>query len=107
MDRIYPDRQPFDLPDDEQIFHTVFDLNDRYQVPGARYRFTGTTEKCDHCPASWRGIAGDDGRLKVALTANSDLGDSWEWADDPTYLEKFSALGMRLTINNIVYAMTH
>jgi hypothetical protein len=107
MGRVIPDRQPIDLPDDERAFHTVYDLSDRYQVPGARYRQTGVTEKCQGCPAQWRGIYDDKGRLVVALTPNSDLGDSWEWADDPTYLEKFSALGIRIGVNYIVYAMTH
>ncbi len=43
----------------------------------------------------------------VAISFNSDIGDSWEWADDPRYPEKYSALGVRLGINYIVYAMTH
>jgi Domain of unknown function (DUF4159) len=38
---------------------------------------------------------------------NSDIGDSWEWADDPHYLEKFSALGIRIGVNYIVYSMSH
>jgi hypothetical protein len=32
--------------------------------------------------------------------------DSW-CADDPRYEEKFSALGIRIGINNIMYAFTH
>ena len=31
----------------------------------------------------WRGIYDDHGRVMVAMTYNSDVGDSWEWADDP------------------------
>jgi hypothetical protein len=38
---------------------------------------------------------------------NSDLGDSWEYADDPGYPEKYSSLGIRTAVNYIVYAMTH
>jgi hypothetical protein len=49
----------------------------------------------------------DKGRVIVAMTFESDLGDSWEWADDPRYEERFSALGFRIGINYIVYAMTH
>jgi hypothetical protein len=107
MHRVFPDREPVDIDDRDPIFHAVFDLNDRYQVPGARYLSTGVTWKCDGCPAAWRGIYDDKGRLMVAMTPNSDLGDSWEWADDPRYLEKFSALGIRIGVNYIVYAMTH
>ncbi|HEY6344426.1 MAG TPA: DUF4159 domain-containing protein [Bryobacteraceae bacterium] len=105
--RVFPDRKAVDIDDRDPIFHTVYDLNDRYQVPGARYRGTGITEKCAGCPPAWRGIYDDKHRVIAAMTFDSDLGDSWEWADDPTYEEKFSALGIRIGINYIVYAMTH
>jgi hypothetical protein len=107
MTRVFPDRPVVDLDDSNPIFHTLYDLDDRYQVPGARYIWSGVTWKCEGCPAHWRGIFDDKGRLMVALTPNSDIGDSWEWADDPHYLEKFSALGIRIGVNYIVYAMTH
>jgi Domain of unknown function (DUF4159) len=45
--------------------------------------------------------------LMVAITQNSDLGDSWEWADAPEYPERYSALGIRIGVNYITYAMTH
>ena len=107
MRRVFPDREVVDIDDRDPIFHSVYDLNDRYQVPGARYLSTGVTWKCDGCPAAWRGIYDDKGRLMVAMTPNSDLGDSWEWADDPRYEERFSALGIRIGVNYIIYAMTH
>ena len=107
MSRVLPGRPVVDLPEDDPILHSVYDLADRYQVPGARYVYTGVTEKCENCPARWRGIYDDHGRLMVAITFQSDLGDSWEWADDPRYEERFSALGIRIGVNYIVYAMTH
>ena len=57
--------------------------------------------------AHWRGIYDDNGRLMVAICHNMDLGDSWENADEPQYPQKFSALGIRIGVNYIVYAMTH
>jgi hypothetical protein len=107
MHRVFPDRAIVELPDDDPIFHTVYSLDNRYQVPGARYLSTGVTYKCDGCPAHWRGIYDDHGRLMVAMTVNSDLGDSWEFADDPRYDEKYSALGIRIGVNYVIYAMTH
>ena len=107
MQQVFPDRPIVDIPNGDSIFHTVYDLDDRYQVPGARYLSTGVTYKCDGCPARWRGIYDDRGRLMVAICFNSDLGDSWEWADDPRYDEKFSALGIRIGINYLLYSMTH
>ena len=107
MKRVLPESTAVDLDNSSPIFHSVYDLDNRYQVPGARYLSTGVTEKCEDCPPYWRGIYDDKGRVIVALTMDSDLGDSWEWADDPRYEERFSALGIRIGVNYIIYAMTH
>jgi hypothetical protein len=107
MKRVFPDREPVEIPEPDSMLHTVYDLKDRYQVPGARYRFTGITEKCEGCPPAWRGIYDDHGRVMAAIVFDSDLGDSWEWADDPSYEERFSALGIRIGVNYVVYGMTH
>ena len=105
--RVFPEREIVDIQNPESIFHSVYDLNDRYQVPGARYRGTGVTEKCSGCPPAWKAIYDDKGRVMVAMTFDSDVGDSWEFADDPSYDEKYSELGIRIGINYIVYSMTH
>jgi hypothetical protein len=107
MNRVLPGGIPVDLEDSSPIFHSVYDLTDRYQVPGARYIGSNIYEKCAGCPARWRGIYDDKGRIQVAMTFDSDLGDSWEFADDPRYEERFSALGIRIGVNYILYAMTH
>ena len=110
MQKVFPNRPIVDIPDKDAIFHTVFDLDDRYQVPGAQYLQSGKVyEKNERegSPAHWRGIYDDNGRLMVAICHNMDLGDSWENADDPRYPEKFSALGIRIGIDYLIYAMTH
>jgi len=53
------------------------------------------------------GVFDDKGRIMVAVTSNSDIGDSWEFADVPAYPEKFSALGIRIGVNYVVYGFTH
>ena len=35
MRSVFPDRAVVDLEDKEQLFHSIYDLDDRYQVPGA------------------------------------------------------------------------
>ena len=49
----------------------------------------------------------DHGRVMIAISYNSDIGDAWEYADDPYYPEKFSGLAIRIGVNYILYAMTH
>jgi hypothetical protein len=107
MQKVLPGKAIVDLPDADAIFHTVFDLDDRYQVPGAQYLNSGHEYEKDGYQPRWRGIYDDNGRLMVAICHNMDLGDSWENADDPRYPEKFSALGIRIGVNYLIYSMTH
>ncbi|MGA3258114.1 MAG: DUF4159 domain-containing protein [Bryobacteraceae bacterium] len=98
-----------EIDDDDPIFHTVYDLDQRIQVPGEAHLRAGY--KSNNGPSSrgahWRGIYDDKGRIIVAISYNSDIGDAWEWADDPRYPAKFADLAIRLGVNYIVYAMTH
>jgi hypothetical protein len=105
MKKVFPDRPIEEIDDKDAIFHTVYDLDDRYRITGAEHLRTGY--KSDGVVAHWRGIFDDKRRVMVAISFNSDIGDSWEWADSPRYPEKFSALGIRIGVNYIVYAMTH
>jgi hypothetical protein len=107
MKRVFPDRDIVDIPNDDSIFHSIYDLGNRYQVPGAQYLRSGRTYEQDGFRATWRGIYDDKHRLMVAICHNMDLGDSWEWADDPRYDEKFSSLGFKIAVNYIAYSMTH
>ena len=108
MKLVFPDRAIVDIPNDDPIFHVLYDLNDRFQVPGEEHLRQG----CKNCEnggrgAHWRAIYDDNGRVMIAISYNSDLGDAWEYADDPYYPEKASSLAMRVGINYIVYSMTH
>jgi hypothetical protein len=105
MKMVFPDRPIVDIPNDDPIFHTVFDLNDRYRITGAEHLDSGY--KKDGRVARWEGIYDDKGRIMVAISLNSDIGDSWEWSDDQWYPLKFSDLGIRIGVNYVVYAMTH
>jgi hypothetical protein len=107
MRKVFPDRPIVDIPNDDPIFHVLWDLSDRFQVPGQQYLFSGSLYEQDGIDPHWRGIYDDQGRIMVAICHDMDLGDSWEHADNPEYPEKFSAMGMRIAVNYIVYAMTH
>jgi len=107
MHKVFPNRPIVEIENDDPIFHTVFDLDHRYQVPGEQYVYTHRTYEKDGTVPRWRAIRDDDGRIMVAICHNMDLGDSWEHADDVSYPAKFSALGIRIGINYITYAFTH
>src|SRR5277367_4100373 len=105
MKMVFPDRELVDIPNDDPIFHTLFDLDDRFQIPGAAHLATG--HKKDGYVAHWKGVYDDKGRIMVAFSQNSDIGDSWEFLDDPRYPVRFSALGTKIGVNYVIYAMTH
>jgi hypothetical protein len=105
MKMVFPERPIVDIPNSDPIFHIVFDLDDRYQIPGAEHLNTGY--KKDGRVPRWEGIYDDKGRVMVAISLNSDIGDSWEWSDDQRYPLKYSKLGLEIGVNYVVYAMTH
>ena len=107
MKLVFPDRDVVEIENSDAIFHTVYDLDDRYQIAGQWSLRTGRTYRADGEKDHWLGIYDDHGRVMVAMSFNSDVGDSWEWADDPRYPEKYSALGFRIGVNYVIYAMTH
>jgi hypothetical protein len=104
---VFPDRPIEDLTDKDEIFHVLYDLSERFQVPGEQYVGTGRTYEKDGYIPEWRAIKDDRGRVMVAICHNMHLGDAWEWADDPRYPEKFASLAFRLGINYVMYGMTH
>jgi hypothetical protein len=105
MHRVFPDRPIVEIEDSDAIFHTVYDLEDRPQIPGAAHFRLGY--KNDGIGAHWRAICDDKGRIMVAISYNSDIGDAWEYADEPRYPEKFAGLAIRIGVNYVVYSMTH
>jgi Domain of unknown function (DUF4159) len=104
--KVFPDRSVVDIPDDDPIFHVLYDLDDRFQVPGLQYVYTGRTYEKDGVVPHWRAIYDQKGRIQVAICHDMDLGDAWEWADDPQYPEKYASLAFRIGINYIIYSMT-
>ena len=105
--KAFPEYPIRDIEDADAIFHTVYDLNDRYQIPGQAHLYNGYKGGADGRGAHWRGIFDAQGRVMVAISYNSDVGDAWEYADDPRYPARFADLAIRLGVNYIVYSMTH
>ncbi len=104
--RILPNSSIVELKDDDPIFHTVYDLSERIQVSGFNIVYGTPFERGGVVP-HWRAVVDQKGRVQVAICFNMDVGDSWEWADFPPYPERLSSLGLRLGVNNVIYAMSH
>ena len=98
--------QVVELTDSDPAFHVLFDLKNRIRVPGANVVHGSGIERGGTVP-HWRGVLDSKGRMMVAISFNMDIGDGWEFADDPDYPERFSSEAIRLGTNYVIYALTH
>ena len=107
--RIFPEYPIEQLDMKHEVFHSFFDVDQVMQIPniGNGRRGGRTWEVADDTEPRILGISNDKGRLMTVITYNSDLGDAWEWMDDPDYPEVYSSQAYRMGLNFIVYAMSH
>lgn len=111
---VFPDREPVELPLEHPIFHCVYDLAEKPQIPAIGQALAGrsagiTWERHDAKEPHYRAIFDDKGRMMVIICHNTDLGDGWEReGEDPWYFREFSEKkAYPLGINIVFYAMTH
>ncbi|HEX9886808.1 MAG TPA: DUF4159 domain-containing protein [Longimicrobiales bacterium] len=106
--RVLPGRQIVRLDLDHDLFKTFYDITEIKQVPGVRRgRSGGPTWENDGYTPYVLGIHDDQGRLMVVINWNTDLGDAWEWAEDPYYPLEYSTFAYEMGANMIVYGMSH
>lgn len=107
LNRVFPDRHWEDIPNNDPIFHTLYDIDDRVQIPGAQFLESGRTYERDGVDPHWRAVTDDKGRIVVAICHDMDLGDAWEHSDNPQYPENYASLAYRIAMNYFVYDLTH
>ena len=117
--RVFPDREAKELPIEHEIFHCVFPLKEKPQIPNVGLgtasqmpghpRYGVTWEQDDARTPHYRAIKDDNDRIMVMICHNTDLGDGWEReGENEVYFRAFSEKwAYPLGINIIVYAMTH
>ena len=108
MRRVFPEFPIVEVPRDHEIFSAFYDIEEIIQVPNVGQAAEGgPTHERDGYVAHCRGIFDEDGRLLVVINWNTDLGDAWEWAEQPHYSLKYSTYAYQIGVNFIVYAMSH
>ncbi|MQA91990.1 MAG: DUF4159 domain-containing protein [Gemmatimonas sp.] len=107
--RILPEYEIVDIGLDHPIFSTFYEIDEIIQVPNVGQGIAGgpTHENGEtgRIPRV-RGIFDEQGRLMVIINWNTDLGDAWEWAEDPAYPLQYSTYAYQMAANFIVYAMS-
>ena len=111
MQRVLPERNIVEIPPEHPVLTAFYNIEEIIQVPNIRQGWAsvhgGPTHEYDGFIPHLRGIFDDEGRLMVLINWNTDLGDAWEWADDPGYPLKFSTYAFEIGINFVIYGMTH
>ena len=105
--RVLPEYPIVDVPLDHPVFKTVYDIDEIVQVPSIGNAQGGPTWERDGYEPQVKGIFDEDGRLMVIINWNTDIGDAWEWAENPYYPLRYSTYAIEITVNIIVYAMSH
>lgn len=116
LKQIFPDRKMEEIPLEHEIFHMVFPIKVKPQIPHIRFAEyvinQGITYEFDK-PGSehvhYRGYFDDKRRLMMVICWNTDTGEGWEQeGSDPWYFREFSEkYAYPLGINIIFYALTH
>jgi hypothetical protein len=103
---INPRMEATELENGDPAFHVLFDMGERIRVPGANVVHGSGIERGGTVP-HWRAIRDSKDRMNIAISFNQDMGDGWEFADDPYYPERYSSEAIRLGVSYAIYAMTH
>ena len=113
MNRVLPGRTPTELTLDHPIFHEIFLIKEKPQVPDIRtWRQGGAYEThgdmTDHAP-HFLAYFDDHGRMIALLCHNNDLSDGWEReGENPDYFTQFSERwSFPMAINILFYVMSH
>ena len=108
MRRVLPGRPIVELPPEHPLFTTFYDITEILQVPNVRQAaWGGPTYERDGYVPHVRAILDDHGEIMVLINWNTDLGDAWEWAEDPRYPLRYSTYAYEVGANMIVYGMSH
>lgn len=105
--KIVPEYEIKDLPLSHPIFHSYLDVEEVVQVPNIYNAQRGVTSEKGGIVPHYMGIENKNGRLIAFISRNCDMGDAWEWINDPSYPTKYGLPAYKVGINVVIYAMSH
>jgi len=105
--KIDPEFEIQDLPLSHPIFHSYLDVEEVVQVPNIYNAQRGVTSEKGGIVPHYMGVVNKKGRVVGFISRNCDMGDAWEWINDPSYPVKYGLPAYKVGINVVIYAMSH
>ena len=105
--KIDPELEIHDLPLSHPIFHSYLDVEEVVQVPNVYNAQRGVTSEKGGIVPHYMGVLNKKGRVVGFISRNCDMGDAWEWINDPSYPVKYGLPAYKVGINVVIYAMSH
>jgi hypothetical protein len=97
MKQVFPNRDFVEMNIEHPLFHTHYELPTLDVIPPYEVA----------APPKFYGYYDDHGRLCMIINLNHDLGDFWEWIDQPMYPLAPSTEALRFGINYFLFSLTH
>ena len=105
---VYPEQEIEPMTEADPMMHVHYDINDKDRtfIPGERHLNRNGGVNPDGTPG-WFKMTDAKGHVVMAINANTDMGDAWEYADAPYYPAAMTTLAYHYGINYVIYSMTH
>ncbi len=97
MAKVYPGREFVPLTVSHPVFHTFYEITNINLDPP--YEQAGRP--------TFMGYYDPRGRLVMVANVNNDLGDYWEWIDQPQYPLPPGTAALRFGVNYLLFSLTH
>ncbi len=103
MAKVMPENRFIEIFADHPIFHAFFEIDD-LTFGGGQYRFQGGGP-----PRYFALFEDNDPTKRLMMIANfdNDIGEFWEFADNPYVLIDLSNDAFKLGVNYVMYSMFH
>lgn len=110
--RLFPDRPLEQLTPEHPLFNQLYEIPEVPQIPSWNSwrnngRQTSEMGRDSAIPSMWA-VTGEDGRILILVTHNTDISDGWERERyDDNYFLLFSPTAYAVAVNVLLWAMTH
>jgi hypothetical protein len=94
--RAFPGQEMYELRDDHPMLKLYYSIDSLLME-----------HPMSHAKSTFYGFDDSHGRLAMVVCYANDIGDYWEFIDQPRYRVKPSAEALKIGVNIAVYTMTH